>query len=80
MALKSDERDYYLAVINIQQAMLEAHAQKNLNRFFLLQKELEKQQKSPFADFMTERAINKRETLKRLDNLLTEIKAVVKEL
>lgn len=78
--MNKEEKEYYLNIINIQNGLLEAYAQKNTNKMIFLQKELERQQKSKYQDFITEKALERKEKLKRVDNLLTEIKAVVKDL
>lgn len=78
--MNKEEKEYYLNIINIQSGLLEAYAQKNTNKMIFLQKELERQQKSKYQDFITEKALERKEKLKRIDNLLTEIKAVIKDL
>ena len=78
--MKQDERDYLLKIINLQDSALQAYAQQNMSKFISLQKELEVMKKQPFAVFMAENKEAKRKCVERIDNLLTEIQAVAKEL
>lgn len=74
------ERDYLLNIINIQSSMLEAYAQKNMNKFVLLERELETVKKASFKEFMAERSEQRKSRKTRFKNLITELEAVVKEM
>lgn len=78
--MKTEERDYLLKIINLQDSALQAYAQQNMSKFIVMQKELEAMKKQPFGVFMADNKEQKRKCESRIDNLLTEIKAVVKEL
>ena len=78
--MKQDERDYLLRIINVQDGMLQAHAQHNMSKLVMLQKELESMQKASFAEVMASIKEQKREVVKKIDEKFVEIEKLIKEL
>lgn len=78
--MNKDEKEYLLKIINVQERILNSYQVKNYSKMMLEQKELDRLKNLSFSGLLNEKKQQKDEIMKRFNNVVTELQAVVGEL